>query len=521
MKKKPIYVIDTNVLVDYVDIVPAGTNWHEPKEPSVDLSYAHIVIPSVVIRELSDFKDEKSYRGKAAREVLRRVRALTEQRLANMWDNYHFHARAEIRLGKQEFHFLPIHKDFAKALPFKPSDRDKDGQIILAALTVACLRSGLPIDGSASAQQLNRLSTSGITVLTNDNGMAIRARERGLATMRYGYKYSEPYTGRRDVVVPSELYEEQMAGRKIERDLWNAFMPGERPLIANEFIVMRLADTPATTVADPYFRNIARYDEEEDMLVPLECVSEFPIHVQNAGQAIYAEALMNPKFAAVICTGAAGCGKTYMSTIYGYDACRIGRFIGVTVVPCKNRSDVGTLPGDLDEKMDPDVQPLKNALRNFFLAEDAKFRKELEKTKRFGASLPLTKDVEVVPLKGQLEAQVNSVWQQFFTNIPVDNASGRDFSHELAIYDEFQDQSASQADTLIKRLGAEGKIVITGDVGQIHAPYLDESNNGLVYASQQLMGSPMVAQVCFTEDEIIRHPLVRMIAMRQKAAKKK
>ncbi len=110
------------------------------------------------------------------------------------------------------------------------------------------------------------------------------------------------------------------------------------------------------------------------------------------------------------------------------------------------------------------------------------------------------------------------IWDNWFSSVPIENARGRDFAYELAIYDEFQDQNVAQADTLIKRIGADGKIIITGDIEQIHAPYLDASNNGLVYASRQLLDSPMVAQVCFTEEEVIRHPLVKLIAMRQKAS---
>ena len=94
--------------------------------------------------------------------------------------------------------------------------------------------------------------------------------------------------------------------------------------------------------------------------------------------------------------------------------------------------------------------------------------------------------------------------------------AGRSIQDAFIIYDEFQDQNISQADTLIKRLGTDGKIIITGDLGQIHAPYIDPSSSGLAYASRMLMNSPLVAQVCFTEDEVIRHPLVRMVAERQK-----
>ena len=119
-------------------------------------------------------------------------------------------------------------------------------------------------------------------------------------------------------------------------------------------------------------------------------------------------------------------------------------------------------------------------------------------------------------IKAKLADRVELIWDNWFSSVPIEHARGRDFSHELAIYDEFQDQSISQADTLIKRLGVDGKIIITGDLDQIHAPYIDPTSSGLVYASRILMGSPLVAQVCFIDDEVIRHPLVKMVATRQK-----
>ena len=77
MNSRPIYIIDTNILVDYVEIIPNGHNF-QPEEPTVDLSHAHLVIPTAVIRELSSFKGEKTERGKAARKALRRIRSLVE-----------------------------------------------------------------------------------------------------------------------------------------------------------------------------------------------------------------------------------------------------------------------------------------------------------------------------------------------------------------------------------------------------------------------------------------------------------
>ncbi|MEE0888494.1 MAG: PhoH family protein, partial [Candidatus Saccharimonadaceae bacterium] len=89
----------------------------------------------------------------------------------------------------------------------------------------------------------------------------------------------------------------------------------------------------------------------------------------------------------------------------------------------------------------------------------------------------------------------------------------------VAIYDEFQDQNAIQADTLIKRIGEDGKMILTGDVEQIHVPWLDQTNNGLIYASRLLKDNSMVAQVHFTEEEVVRHALVKEITKRQAAQK--
>ena len=545
---RPIFVLDTNVIIDYVDVIP-GEDGKPPVEPTIDLSNAHIVIPSVVIRELSNFKNEKNYRGKAARTALKRLRKLTEHNHYTMKESYLLDAAIEpiscfeedadvsIEVLKEAFFseqlisILPVHKNFRKCLPFHPSDSDMDGQIILTALTVGMLQHGLPIDGTADPEVTWNTHFDDVILVTNDNGLADRAYERGIKTERYGYKYPAPYTGRRDVIVPKEVFYEFYNTGELQLDFWTEYMPDEPELIANEFIVMQLADESEyprdfDTSNNPYFCNIGRYEMREEAIVSLRHIRDFPVGLKNAGQAIYAEALMDPNISAVVCTGPAGSGKTYMATVYGYQACKNGEFIGVTVVPCDSRSKLGALPGDLDEKMDPDVQPLKNALRNYLLNEDSKLKRELTNLRKFGTGAEGKKkaksqgccdeEADRRSIKAKLTDRVDLIWDNWFSNIPIEHARGRDFSYELAIYDEFQDQNISQADTLIKRLGTDGKIIITGDLGQIHAPYIDPSSSGLAYASRMLMNSPLVAQVCFTEDEVIRHPLVRMVAERQK-----
>lgn len=557
---RPIYVIDTNILIDYVDVIP-GEKGEQPLKPTIDLSKAHIVIPTVVVRELSKFKGEKSDRGKAARLVLRRLRKLSEGKVHTMGEVYNL--KAPIKFPDdgsreyQEISILPVHKNFRECLPFSPSDADMDGQIILTTLAASLAAKGMNISGQELRGAIGDVEFDNVVLLTNDNGLAIRARERGLKTLRYGYKYPPPYTGRREVTVPAELFSDfynDPDGRGISRKRFKELMPEEPELVANEFIVMKVAD-PADwprgfdPYNNPFFEHVGRYDSDLDAIVKLQFVDDILLpEPENIGQAIYKEALLNRKIAAVICTGPAGSGKTFMATIFGYNACKEGWFIGVTVVPCENRSKIGALPGDLDEKMDPDVQPLKNALRNYLLSQDSDLKKALANHQNHGAEKGPTKkrrgkkgtqpaeannisggdEANVSAcgngngkrsLKLRLEDKVDSIWDNRFSSVPIESARGRDFAYEVAICDEFQDQNAVQADTLIKRIGCEGKIILTGDVEQIHAPYLDKDNNGLGYASRLLFDNPMVAQIHFTEDEVVRHPLVQEVAKRQKAEK--
>ena len=103
--------------------------------------------------------------------------------------------------------------------------------------------------------------------------------------------------------------------------------------------------------------------------------------------------------------------------------------------------------------------------------------------------------------------------------IPIESARGESFNKLIAIYDEFQDHNNEQADTLIKRLGVDGKIIITGDPNQVHAAYLDRGNNGITYATAWLKNLPGVAVVHLTPNEVVRHPLIAELTKRQQEAR--
>ena len=537
-KKMVSYVIDTNVIIDYVDILPKLGDGEvaEPVYPSIDFTDTRLIIPSTVIRELSKFKKEHSERGYASREALKRIRKLFNVKCRTMKEIYNLKETANVKAQERVYALLPIHKNFKKQSPFAPADNDMDGQIILAALVAKCANASLPVDGTANPDEVMELEDENVVLITNDNGLAERAWERGILTAEYRHQYPDDYTGIRTVTVPYELYKDFINLHRIELSEWEKAMPDERKLVANEFVVMKLDNKNNVypphydPLDDPYFTYIGRYDVDEEAIVGLKYVSSFPVRPKSIGQAVYAEALAGD-FDVVICTGPAGSGKTYMSSIYAYMACRYGPYMGVTVVPCEVNKSYGALPGNLSEKLDPDVQPIKNALRNYLLDEDPKLARELEKMRNNGCSAEngskkgkKGKDhqesedddaSEKRPLKLRVNDRVDMIFDNWFSVVPVDNARGRDFAYEFVEYDEFQDQNIARADMLIKRIGKKGKIVITGDIQQIHAPYVDVWNNGIVYVSSLLYDYKRVVRVSLSKEDVWRHEVVKEIARRQ------
>ena len=535
-----IFVVDTSVLLDYPGIVPdAVGNTRAFDNPLVDMTGAHVVIPETVLRELKKFAgaDEADPRQFTARELIRNIDHLCENyEPCGMNANYMLSAPISLPDGRL-LSVLPVHADFASGLPFRPAPDDMDGQILLAAL--ACMhlvhhvherdagpRWGPEFHWEESSTRLN-YTTDKVTLLTNDYEQAIRAHTLGIRTSRYSYTLSPPYTGRREVTVPAELFIAFWNDRKIEREMWETYFPQEERLVANEFIAMQAfasddVKLPLEYVVhdDRYFRHIGRYDAAEDAIVGLKYLADAPFTPMSDGQAMYAEALMHPKIDAVICTGPAGSGKTYLPTVYGVDACQKGRYKTISVVPCKDYGHLGALPGGLNEKMALDVGPIRNALENFYYENDPHFKRELERLERNGVKITYSENEDEltdVSLDDKIQAHINYVWKRFFRNVPVEKAQGLDFRKKLVLYDEFQDQSPARADMLVKRLGKDGKIIITGDIKQIHSPHRDENNNGIVYATGLLYDFPMVARVSLLKEEVERHELVRLIAERQAA----
>ena len=163
---RDFFVLDTNVLVDYPDIIP--TKEGETRvfdDPVVDMTDSHIVIPSAVIRELSSFKNEISKRGQASRVVLRRLRALTENKVHGMDVNYHMEAPIELPDGRL-LSILPVHAEFKKKLPFRIIKQTDDYVVYRFEMeSEADNVEFLTINDSAGTVMVNRIVLNNKTIV--------------------------------------------------------------------------------------------------------------------------------------------------------------------------------------------------------------------------------------------------------------------------------------------------------------------------------------------------------------------
>jgi phosphate starvation-inducible PhoH-like protein len=184
------------------------------------------------------------------------------------------------------------------------------------------------------------------------------------------------------------------------------------------------------------------------------------------------------KYDLVVGIGPAGTGKTYLAVACGIEAIKKGQFqrLILTRPALEAGERLGFLPGDLEEKIKPYLQPIYDALFDLLRYEELRRWQE-------------RKIIEVVPLAYM---------------------RGRTLSNAFIILDEAQNTSFAQMKMFLTRLGIDSKIVITGDITQIDHP-LSSSTSGLVEVQSILSGIRGIKFIYFTNKDVVRHKLVKKI----------
>lgn len=200
-----------------------------------------------------------------------------------------------------------------------------------------------------------------------------------------------------------------------------------------------------------------------------------PVRPKTLGQKEYLKAIQTHPITFGV--GPAGTGKTYLAVAMAVKAFKskdVERII-LTRPAVEAGEKLGFLPGDLQNKVDPYLRPLYDGLYDMLGPET--FQRLLEK-----------QTIEVAPLAYM---------------------RGRTLDNAFIILDEAQNTSPEQMKMFLTRMGSGSKVVVTGDVTQIDLP--DKSRSGLVDALAVLKNIDGIAQIRFSEKDVVRHRLVQEI----------
>ena len=221
---------------------------------------------------------------------------------------------------------------------------------------------------------------------------------------------------------------------------------------------------------------LARFDSATAELRRVDSRKTSGITPRNAEQAFALDCLLAAHIPLVTLSGKAGTGKTLMALAAGLEIRRNYKqvLLARPVVPLSNK-DIGFLPGDVESKLDPYMQPLFDNLDVI--------RAELGENKAAAAK------VGELLESGKLMIT------------PLAFIRGRSLSRVFFIVDETQNLTPHEVKTIITRAGEGTKVVFTGDPYQIDTPYLDSRSNGLTYLIDRMKGQELYAHVTLEKGE--------------------
>jgi len=570
--KEKYYIIDTNIIIDNPDIIPTKRGFKKLAIQNIDLKNSCIVIPDTVLHELKSFRSESSERGFIAGKVINRIDELQQSVLNNQnklsYDSY-------IDIGNQiafkncsrAFMVIKSTKSAVTAWNFEPVNMDE--RIFLQTLDLAfCLAKA-----NQTKNEIDALNEK-IRLVTNDKEMRICAMAHNIKSLPLETDPKFKFTGRRKCVIPPDLYNNFMQkGGFIPLEEWEERMPDESTLTPNEFIEFSCEDSIDDEIygkSKGEFWNIGRLDinGDEDKIVHLNnylSSKQKPfLKAKTPGQAMYLDSIYNKNIDMILVSGCAGTGKTFIAAIEGMKRVQKGNYDIVSVVASEVRGDdgVGTLPGDLEEKMSIKSANIINALLNYhkiynddpcnsstlidqqheevthqsyihgknwiyedddeytmidkketFTCRTSKKRKHEEKDRCKDKYSEKSSSLQPRVKQQLLEDKANLSYQKSFRSIPIFYIKGKSFQNDFIIVDEAQDMTNEQMLSAMTRIGEGSKMIFTGDESQPH-PYakgVNKYHNGILYARRALKGIPRAAQIFMDENDIVRSSIIGQI----------
>jgi PhoH-like ATPase len=421
------FVLDTNVLI------------HDPRA-ILQFADNEVVIPIFVIEEIDQFKKEASERGRNAREVARLLDGLRNGG-ARLADGAPLPDGGKLRVASA-----------ARSVPTTLRESQiADHLILMVALDVRDANKGEPT-----------------IFVTKDVNLRIRADALGLTSLDFEAEridIDELYSGMTELAV---------AGGDVDAFYSSGTLELEQAgLMSNQYVLLRDRDNPSHSA-------LGRYDAAAKRLVPLRKLRDgvWGIRPRNKEQHCALDLLLADDVKLVTLVGKAGTGKTMLALAAGlqkvveeqlYSKLLVSR----PIFPLGR--DVGYLPGDIEEKLNPWMQPIY---------DNVEFLMGLSKTERKnGRSYQ-----ELIDM-GYIEIE------------PLTYIRGRSIPNQYIIVDEAQNLTPHEVKTIITRVGEATKVVLTGDPYQIDNPYVDATSNGLTTVVEKFKGEVMAGHVTLSKGE--------------------
>jgi PhoH-like ATPase len=418
---KKIYVLDTNVLLD---------------DPNAIYTFEDndVIIPSVVLQEIDSKKKLMDELGRNARYVSRQLDKLREK-------------------GKlHETVKLPNGGTLTVVSPPKESEvydsflnDSVDTAIVAVANEIQKSKPDFPVV-VVSRDVLVRVKADPY-VYADDylNDKVLSAKE-------------DKYMGFTEVHVDKEDIDIFFKEKKL---IYHEDVPD------NHYVILKSGQSSALTrYSDGYLRPLYQYNEDE-MVYGLEA--------KNVEQRLALDLLLDKKIPLVTLSGKAGTGKTLLALAsalrQSHDEDAYNKVIVARPIVSMGK-DLGALPGELEDKLRPWMQPIYDNLEFLF---NCKTQEELTKL---------------------LVGYENLIQVEALTYI-----RGRSIPNQFIIIDEAQNLTKHEVKTILTRVGEGSKIVLIGDPDQIDNPYLDAYSNGLTYVIEKMKHLSITGHITLTKGE--------------------
>jgi len=434
---KKTYVLDTNVLL------------HDA-QALFRFEDNDVVIPMTVIEEIDRFKKDLNETGRNARQISRTLDGLREKN--RLMEGVALEGGGVLKV-------VLCSDDALQRLPLELRGEQADNRIL------------------AVAADLMKNCECPVVFVTKDTNLRIKADVIGLAAEDYEtgkVPIDELYSGQAEVMVDKEI---------VDRFFGQGYIEIGDDYRANECV----------TLIDSVNRShtgIGRFHAQSGRIVALSRVPKegiWGIQPRNREQQFALDILLNNEIQVVTLVGKAGTGKTLLAIAAGLlkvsDEAVYSRLLVSRPVFPMGR-DLGFLPGDVEEKLAPWMQPIFDNVELLLGSVE-----ERGKRKR-GYK-------ELIDM-GILEIE------------PLTYIRGRSIPKQYMIVDEAQNLTPHEIKTIITRAGEGTKIVLTGDPYQIDNPYVDASSNGLSYAVEKFKDQTIAGHMTLTKGE--RSPLAEMAA---------